>query len=128
MAIIAEHRSKFAALHRQCWRLQMSETFPSGTKISKQTNKKISLILIRLQQNLPTLSHILQIFNHVSKFQGLKIFEHKGVHFSYSCCIAHHHHYNKRRLNIKFSKNWDTAVPTVIPIIYLAWHWLILSI
>ena len=40
MAIIAEHiRSKFAALHRQWWRLHMSEKFSSGTKTHKQTNR-----------------------------------------------------------------------------------------
>ena len=32
MAISAEHRSKFAALHWSWWRLQMSEKFSSGTK------------------------------------------------------------------------------------------------
>ena len=31
MAISAEHRSKFAAIHRQWWRLHMSEKFSSGT-------------------------------------------------------------------------------------------------
>ena len=44
MAISAEHRSKFAALHRQWWRLQMSEKFTSGTKkkpSKKQTNKQL---------------------------------------------------------------------------------------
>ena len=40
MAIGAEYRSKFAALHRQWWRLQMSEKSSSGTKNSKQTNKQ----------------------------------------------------------------------------------------
>ena len=39
MAISAEHRSKFATLHRQWWRLQMSEKFSSGMKNSKQTNQ-----------------------------------------------------------------------------------------
>ena len=39
MAISAEHRSKFAALHRQCWHIQMGEKFSSGMKNSKQTNK-----------------------------------------------------------------------------------------
>ena len=38
MAMIAEHRSKFAALHRQWWRLHMSEKFSSET--NKQTNKQ----------------------------------------------------------------------------------------
>ena len=40
MAMSAVHRSKFAALHRQWWRLQMSEKFSSGTKNYKQTNKQ----------------------------------------------------------------------------------------
>ena len=40
MVISAEHRSKFAALQRQSWRLQMSEKFSSGTKNSKQTNNQ----------------------------------------------------------------------------------------
>ena len=35
MTISAEQGSKFAALHRQWWRLQMSETFLSGTKNTK---------------------------------------------------------------------------------------------
>ena len=37
MAMSAEHRSKFAALHRQWWRLHMSYKFSSGTKNPKQT-------------------------------------------------------------------------------------------
>ena len=32
MAISAEYRSKFASLHRQWWRLRMSEKFSSGRK------------------------------------------------------------------------------------------------
>ena len=32
MAMSAEHRSKFAALHRWWWRLHLSEKFSSGTK------------------------------------------------------------------------------------------------
>ena len=42
MVMSAEQRSKFAALHRQWWRLHMSEKFSSRTKNSKtnkQTNK-----------------------------------------------------------------------------------------
>ena len=39
MTMRAEHRSKFAALHRQCWRLHMSEKFSSGTKKPNQRNK-----------------------------------------------------------------------------------------
>ena len=34
----AEHRSKFATLNRQWWRLHMSEKFSSGKKTPKQTN------------------------------------------------------------------------------------------
>ena len=44
MAISAEHRSKFAALHQQWWRLQPSEKFSSGTNNSKQTNIKSPVI------------------------------------------------------------------------------------
>ena len=40
MAMSAEHRSKFVALHRQWWRLHMSEKFLSGPKNTKQTNKQ----------------------------------------------------------------------------------------
>ena len=40
MAMSAEHRSKLAAVHRQWWRLHMSEKFSSGMKNPKQTNKQ----------------------------------------------------------------------------------------
>ena len=40
MAISAEHRSKFAALHRQWWHLHMSEKFSSGTIKPKKPNKQ----------------------------------------------------------------------------------------
>ena len=40
MAIRAEHRSKFAALRRQWWRLQMVEQFSGVTEHSKQMEKK----------------------------------------------------------------------------------------
>ena len=50
MANAVEHESKFAALHRQRWRLQMSEKFSSGTINPKQTNK---------QQQKPMLYNIL---------------------------------------------------------------------
>ena len=40
MAMSAEHRSKFEALHRQWWPLHMSEKFSSGTRNPKQTNKQ----------------------------------------------------------------------------------------
>ena len=52
MAMSAEHRSKFAALHRQWWRLHMSEKFSSGTINSKQPNKK--LICLESWINIPT--------------------------------------------------------------------------
>ena len=46
MAMSARHRSKFAALRRQCWCLKMSENFSSGTKTpnKKQTNIKYGKI------------------------------------------------------------------------------------
>ena len=40
LAMSVEHRSKFAALHWQWWRLHMSEKFSSGTENPKQTNKQ----------------------------------------------------------------------------------------
>ena len=40
MAMSAEHRSKFAALHRQWWRLRMKEKFSSGTLNFTETNKQ----------------------------------------------------------------------------------------
>ena len=39
MAMSAEYRSKFAALHWLWWRLQVSEKFSSGTINPKPTNK-----------------------------------------------------------------------------------------
>ena len=39
----AEHRSKFAAFHRQWGRLQMREKFSSGAKNPKQTNKQTNI-------------------------------------------------------------------------------------
>ena len=39
MVMSANHTSKFAALHRQWWRLHMSEKFSNGTINSKQINK-----------------------------------------------------------------------------------------
>ena len=44
MAMRAKHRSKFAALNRQWWRLYMSETFSSGIqnlKLTTKTTKKL---------------------------------------------------------------------------------------
>ena len=47
MAMSAEHtRSKFAALHRQWWRLRMSEKFSIGTINFKQTNKISPRVLV----------------------------------------------------------------------------------
>ena len=50
MAMSAEHRSKFAALHRQWWRLHVSETFSSEkkTKTNKQ-NKSFCHILTEIR-------------------------------------------------------------------------------
>ena len=45
MAVSAEHRSKFAAVHRSWWRLHMSEKFSSGAKKTKQINKQTSFFL-----------------------------------------------------------------------------------
>ena len=44
MAMSAEHRSKFAVLHRQWWRLHMREIFTSGTTPSppKKKTKQLS--------------------------------------------------------------------------------------
>ena len=44
MAISAQHRSKFVALHGQWWRLHMSEKFSSGTEKPKQTNQSTIII------------------------------------------------------------------------------------
>ena len=44
MAISTEQRSKFAALHRQWWRLRMSEKLSSWTKNPKQTSKQTAII------------------------------------------------------------------------------------
>ena len=41
MSMSAEHKSKFTALHRQWWRLHMSEKFLSGTKNPKQTHTSL---------------------------------------------------------------------------------------
>ena len=50
MAMSAEYRSKFAAIHWQLWRLHMSEKFSSRTKnrkqTNKQTNKQFTVILL----------------------------------------------------------------------------------
>ena len=47
MAMSAEHRSKFAALLRQWWRLHMSEKFSSGTiNFKYKQNKQIQWKII----------------------------------------------------------------------------------
>ena len=46
MAMCAEHRSEFAALRRQWWRLYMNEKFSSGTINSIQTNKQTNNYLV----------------------------------------------------------------------------------
>ena len=60
MAMSAEHRSKFLALHQQWWHLQMSEKFSSGTKNPEQTNilnvvqiskYKVTAVLISANQS-----------------------------------------------------------------------------
>ena len=43
MAMSAEHRSKFAALHRQWWRLHMSVKFSSGTNQKQNTNSRTTI-------------------------------------------------------------------------------------
>ena len=66
MALSAEHRSKFAALHRNWWRLHTSEKFSSGTKnpqTNKQTNKQNKTKpLVRLD------SMVLAILNSLHEF------------------------------------------------------------
>ena len=57
MAISAEHRSKFAALHRQWWHLQMNKKFSSGFSVSNHKNCK-------LLYSLTTWSVVL-VSNHV---------------------------------------------------------------
>ena len=55
MALGTEHRSKFAALDR----LHMSETFSSGTKNSKQTNKTKSMNRFEKNPTHPTFPYFL---------------------------------------------------------------------
>ena len=45
VAMSAEHRSKFSLLHRQWWRLRMSEKFSSRTKTQNKHNKNIHIKL-----------------------------------------------------------------------------------
>ena len=51
IAISAEHRSKFAVLHRQWLRLQMSENISSGRKNYKLTNKQKILYVLFFTKN-----------------------------------------------------------------------------
>ena len=44
MAVGVEQRSKFAAIHRQWWRLHMSEKLSSGTKNHKKNNNKQNIM------------------------------------------------------------------------------------
>ena len=48
MVTSAEHGSKFVALHRQWWRLNMSEKFSSVTK-NPQTYKQVHIKKIKLK-------------------------------------------------------------------------------
>ena len=51
MAISAEDRSKFAALHRLWWRLQMSEKF-SSVAPNKQTYTYIVYSIKRIKEKI----------------------------------------------------------------------------
>ena len=50
MLMSTEHSLKFAPLHRQWWRLHMSEQFLSGTKKkqNKQTNKQTNYDVVHV--------------------------------------------------------------------------------
>ena len=56
MAMRAEHRSKYAALHRESWRLHVSNKFSFGTKNPKRTNnpliQKQSMLHILININI----------------------------------------------------------------------------
>ena len=47
MSLSAEHKSKFAALRRQWWRLHMSEKFSSGTKKPNEKTNKSYIIIVK---------------------------------------------------------------------------------
>ena len=49
MATSAEHRSKFVTLHRQWWRLHMSEKFSSGTINPKQKHNLNNLFSLSIK-------------------------------------------------------------------------------
>ena len=69
MATNAEHRSKFAALHRQWWRLQISENLEWGEKINKQTKPPVHLdndCLMYMTNLLLLLAHCLITDSHIS--------------------------------------------------------------
>ena len=72
MAMSSEHRSKFAALHRQWWRLQMREKFSSGTKNPKTNNKKQTKVVVAVHRP------ILSFFS----FYRLQDVKHKKVTLS----------------------------------------------
>ena len=71
MTISAEHMSKFTALHRQWWRLHMSEKFSSGTINSIQpTNQPTSGPLRRGDLYL-TMTNVLW-WRHKHRATGMK--------------------------------------------------------
>ena len=82
MAVGAEHRSKFAALHRQWWRLQMSEKFSSGTKNLIQTiTYVISAIYNKARlkcyvlDKIDNVATLLWTVRHCNMASGLSVFE-----------------------------------------------------
>ena len=77
MVIIAEHRSKLAAIHRQWWRLQMREKFSSGTKNYKQTTLGVNLL------SLMTLSWCLWI----SGTENVWFMCNFSVFIGQKCCV-----------------------------------------
>ena len=64
MAKSAEHRSKFAAFHRQWWRLQMSEKFSSGTITSEQRKNILNTYVKHVcERNMLNFCFIKRMFN-----------------------------------------------------------------
>ena len=68
MAMSAEHRSQFAALHRPWYRLHMSEKFSSGTKNHPPPQKKLHTLCVFsvhitywIYQNGPSAKHFITI-------------------------------------------------------------------
>ena len=84
MAMSVEHRSKFAALHRQWWRLHMSGKFSSGTINSKQTYKqKLIYIIFDLGQKLVILMHCQM--NKADVYKWVVFYK----NHTYACCNLH---------------------------------------